>query len=211
MSISENFVDRIYSTIQNQGYNPIRTVFRCQRRTLAEVLVPKSIDLQHLSVSYKVDAQEFFNACQPSYTWHRLHSLTLTSSMLTPCASQKDISALLVTAGSVASKMPRLERMVLWNGKHEEACAVIYHKNKTALQALLTWRGTWDFEFGDDVVESWQRIVSDPRDLRIEHERVQGAINSDGDAIHLLRLADGVIDPRPLQQIRQEGRTQRMS
>ncbi|KAI1499094.1 hypothetical protein F5X99DRAFT_411416 [Biscogniauxia marginata] len=97
---------------------------------LARAFASKSRDLEHLSVSFMIDAQQFFNSCQLPYTWPHLRSLTLTSSILTRTARQKDISTLLHNASLAALKMPQLERMVLWNGKHGEACAAIYHRDK---------------------------------------------------------------------------------
>ena len=178
---------------------------------LARAFASKSRDFERLSISYMIDAQQFFNSCQPSYTWHRLQSLTLTSSILTQTAPQKEISALLHNASLAALNMSQLESVVLWNSKHGEACAVIYQKNKASRHATLTWRGTWDLELSQDVVKSWQKVASGSYRLRIESERVQGVINSHGDAIHHLRLPAGVIDPVSLWKIRQEGMMQRMA
>jgi hypothetical protein len=100
---------------------------------------------------------------------------------------------------------------VFWNSKHGEACAVIYQRIKASSYATLTWRGTWDFELSHDVVKSWQKVASDSYHLRIKYERVQGFINSHGDAIHHLHLPARVIDPASLWQIRQEGMMQRMA
>lgn len=172
---------------------------------LVKALVSKSLDFEHLSISYMIDAQQFFSSCLPSYTWHHLQSLTLTSSILTQTAPRKEISALLHNASLAALNMPQLESMVLWNSKQGEACAVIYRRGKASRQATLTWRGAWDYELSHDVVESWQKVVSDAYHLRVENERVRGVINSHGDAIYQLRLPGEVIDPVSLWQIRREG------
>lgn len=178
---------------------------------LAKALASKSRDFEHLSISYMVDAQQFFNSCQLYYTWRRLRSLILTSSILTPTAPRKEIYTLLCNASLAALNMPQLESMVLWNSKHGEACAVIYHRNKASRGGTLTWRGTWDLDLSHDVVESWQKVASDNYRLRTENERVRGVINSHGDAIYQLRLPGGVIDPVSLRQIRHEGMMQRMA
>ena len=106
--------------------------------------------------------------------------------------------------------MPQLESLALWNSRGREACAIIYHREKASRLATLTWRGTWDLELSHDVVESWQKVASDSYHLRVENERVQGVINSHGDAVYHLRLPGGVIDPVSMQQIRQEGIMQRL-
>jgi len=178
---------------------------------LVKALASKSRNFERLSISYMIDAQQFFKSCQLSYIWHHLQSLTLTSSILTQTAPQKEISDLLCDASLAALNMPQLESMVFWNSKHGEACAVIYQRKKGSGHASLTWRGTWDLELSRDVVMSWQKVASDSYHLRIKNERVHGLINSHGDAIHHLRLPTGVIDPVSLRQIRQEGMMQRMA
>lgn len=178
---------------------------------LAEVFASKSREFEHLSISYMIDAQQFFNSCQLSYTWHHLQSLTLTSLILTRTAPPPKIFTLLHNASLAALTMPQLESMVLWNGKYGEACAFFYHRKKGSKQATLTWRGTWKLELSHDVVESWQKVASDFHDLRVQNEQVQGVVNSRGDAIFHLRLPGGVIDPVSLWQIRQEGMMRRMA
>ncbi|KLJ06024.1 hypothetical protein EMPG_10549 [Blastomyces silverae] len=168
----------------------------------------RSRDFEHLSISYMIDARQFFYFCQPSYTWQHLQSLTLTSSILTQTAPRTEIFTLLCDASLAALNMPRLERMVFWNSKQGEACAVIYQRQNAHRQATLTWRGTWDLQFSHEVVESWQKVISDSSPLQIENERVQGVINSHGDAIHFLRLPSGIIHPVSVWQMRQEGMMQ---
>lgn len=74
----------------------------------------------------------------------------------------------------------------------------------------VTWRATWDFEFSDAVVELWRTVVPRPCWLQLEKEILRGVeIRSHGDAIHHLRLPDGVVDPESLSQLRYEGILQR--
>jgi hypothetical protein len=175
-------------------------------RTLVRAFASKSRDFEHLSISFMIDAQQFFDSCQQSYTWPHLQLLSLTSSILTRTTPQKEISTLLYKASLAVLNMPQLESMVLWFGKNGEACAVIYHRKKASRRAALTWRGTWEFGLSCDVVESWQKVASGSNTLSIEIERVQGVnVNSHGDAVYHLRLPGGVIDPVSLWQIRQEG------
>jgi hypothetical protein len=75
----------------------------------------------------------------------------------------------------------------------------------------LTWRGTWDLELSDDVVECWRKVAPDSCYVRFEKEALRDVdIRSHGDAIYHLRLPEGVVDPASLWQIRQEGMMQRM-
>ncbi|KAK4236892.1 hypothetical protein C8A03DRAFT_16520 [Achaetomium macrosporum] len=213
VSIFEDFNEQLALALRRDpfhlGYadtNPIAG------RRLVRAFASKSRDFEHLSISFMIDAQQFFDSCLQSYTWPRLQSLTLTSSILTRTAPQKEISTLLRNASLAALNMPQLESMVLWFGKRGEACAIIYHRNKASRRAALTWPGTWELKLSHDVVESWQKVASDSYYLSVEIERLQGVdINSHGDALHHLRLPGGVIDPVSLWQIRQENTIQTMA
>lgn len=160
-----------------------------------------------------IDAQQFFTSCQQlPCTWNLLQSLTLTSSTLARTAPHENVYTLLRNASSVALKMPQLKTMVLWNSEPGQACAVIYQRNNASAMATLTWRGTWNLELGDDVVESWKKVARRPCYLRLEKEVLRDVdIRSHGDAIHHLRLPGGVVDSVSLCQIRPEGMMHRMA
>lgn len=174
---------------------------------LARAFDAKSHHLEHLSISYIIDAQQFFTSSQKKpCTWYLLQSLTFTSSTLAQTAPYKNVYALLQDASSVALKMPQLQTMVLWNSERGHACAVVYQRYSVSTIATLTWRGTWDLEFSDDVVASWKKVAPDPCYLRLEKEALGDVeIRSHGDAIHHLRLPKGVVDAESLRQIRYEG------
>ncbi|EAT83669.1 hypothetical protein HBI56_064520 [Parastagonospora nodorum] len=180
---------------------------------LAKAFAAKSRHLEHLSISYMIDAQHFFTSCQQlPCTWNILQSLTLTSSTLARTVPPQNIYTLLQNASSIALKMPKLKTMVLWNSESGQACAVIYQKHTASARATLTWRGTWNLEFSDDVVESWKKVAPGSCYLRLEKEALRDRdIRSHGDAIHHLRLPDGVVDSASLCQIRHEGMMQRMA
>ena len=211
ISIFEDWNDQLVSALSNDPpYSNSIDTSPSTSLSLAKALALKSYSLERLSISYMIDAQQFFNSCQLSHTWTYLRSLALTSSILTKSAPQKDISTLLQNASLAALNMPQLENMVLWNSQQREACAVIYRKNRASGQAVLVWRGTWDLSH--DVVESWQKATSSSYLLRIEYERLEDVIiRSHGDAAHYLRLPCGVMDSTSLRQIRQEGMMQRMA
>ncbi len=178
---------------------------------LAKAFAAQSHRLERLSISYMIDAQQFFTSCQQlPCTWDLLQLLTLTSSTLAKTAPHQNIYTLLRNASSIALKMPQLKTMVLWNSEPGQACAVIYQRHAASAMATLTWRSTWDLELSDDVVESWKKVG--PSYLRLEKEALRDVdIRSHGDAIHYLRLPDGVVDPESLSQIRYEGMLQRMA
>lgn len=170
---------------------------------LVEAFASQSRDLEKLSISFMIDAHQFFDAYRQSYTWPRLRSLTLTSSLLTPDTPEEKILTLLHNASSAALKMPQLETVALWTGKKGEAAAVIYHRKPASRRATLTWRGTWDFELGHGVADSWQKVASDACHLLVESEGVPAdEVSSHGDAVHYLGLPGGVVHPVSLWQIR---------
>lgn len=209
ISIFEDFNDQLVSVVPNDI--PYLSVANTDPKVadpkLVRALTSKSHSLEHLAVSYMIDAQQFFNFWQPSDTWQNLQSLTLTSSILTPTTPKNKIYTFLCDASLAALSMPRLENMVIWNSVPGEACAIIHHKDKENKQATITWRSTWDLQLSHDVqvVESWQKVASDAYHLQFKTERLYGVINSYSDAIYHLRLPNGVIDPVALWQIRKEG------
>ncbi|KAF5679974.1 hypothetical protein FDENT_8543 [Fusarium denticulatum] len=231
VTIFEDFNEQIMEAIRRE-VNPTITVpfmqIETRRHTkyeLGEAFAVKSRSLEHLSVSFMIDARDFFTACKMMSDWPRLRSLILTTPLMTK-GSRGRISDFLVNAGRVAQKMQHLKSLAIWHCSRDDASAVIFHKNENGSRkvhgsATLTWRGTRDFDFSEEVVETWQKVVCtcnshqgyvgqcDSHQLLCRIEREEGEIISHGDAIHHLRLPDGVIDPTSLWQIRQEGILQR--
>jgi len=170
---------------------------------LVRALVLRSCDLKHLSISFMVDAQQFLDSLQSTDCCHELRSLTLTASVLKRESQSWEISSFLSNASLFPQKMKQLERLILWNSKPGEACAVIYQRDRSTQQANLMRRGTWHFELNDKVVESWQNVDPDFV-LKIEHEQLQAVVKETGDAIYHLGLSGEVIDPVSARQLRQE-------
>jgi hypothetical protein len=167
----------------------------------------RSQDLEQLSVSYMVNAEDFFGACLPSWTWPHLESLALTSQLLCyDWGRRVFIDNLLYKAGITALRMPKLRTLAIWNGREGNACAFIYHTDQTS--AHITWRSTWEMHLSPRVVEVWERVALESRScrLRVTKQQVQGVIGSHGDAIHRLSLPCPVVDPESLWQIRREGK-----
>jgi hypothetical protein len=169
---------------------------------LVRALVLRSCDLRYLSVSFMIDAQQILDSFQSTHCCHKLRSLTLTASILKR-ESQSTIASFLCGASSFPPEMKQLERLILWNTKRGEACALIYQRDRSSQLATLTWRGTWHFELNHEAVESWKKADPDLF-LRVENEQLQAVIKHNGDAIYHLRLPGGVIDPVSIRQLRQE-------
>ncbi|KAH8912505.1 hypothetical protein BR93DRAFT_81812 [Coniochaeta sp. PMI_546] len=211
VSIFEDFSEslaRICQTGQLTPWQPQVEISRVADPRIAAAFAARSVELEHLSVAYMVNAEDFFHraARNSSWTWNRLESLALTSQLLRDTQSRKDIDALLCEAGITALRMPRLQALVLWNGIKGEACAFIYraHRGRTS----ITWRGTWDMQLSSRVIEAWQCVATEHHlcgSLQVSKEQVCGVIGSHGDAIHCLGLPCPVVAPVSLWQIRREG------
>ncbi|KAI8956176.1 hypothetical protein F4801DRAFT_525706 [Xylaria longipes] len=176
---------------------------------LGPIFASKSLNLQHLAISFMVNAEELFRYCQSTWSWLNLQSLALTSQLLQDdWGKRNQIEALLCRAGVLVQKMPELHTFVLWNGGKAHACAFIYRVGRDS--ASVTWRGTWRLELSPLVVKSWQLVASklpcsEFSELQMKQEYIQGPIKSHGDAIYQLELPCQVIDPASLWQIRREG------
>ncbi|KEY75020.1 hypothetical protein S7711_01359 [Stachybotrys chartarum IBT 7711] len=165
-------------------------------------LFEQVIDDNMTAVSFMIDAQQILDFLQSTHCCHKLRSLTLTASILKR-ESQSTIASFLSGATLFPQEMKQLERLILWNSKRGEACALIYQRDRSSQLATLTWRGTWHFELNHEVVESWKKVDPDLF-LRVEYEQLQAVIKHNGDAIYHLRLPGGVIDPVSVRQLQQE-------
>ncbi|PTB65064.1 hypothetical protein BBK36DRAFT_1204094 [Trichoderma citrinoviride] len=157
----------------------------------------RSRDLQHLSISFTVNAEEFLRQCRPSWNWPHMQSLALTSDLLRQDETlRQHIYALLREAGILAQKMPELHTFVLWNGARGHALSI-------------TWRATWRLSLTEDplVIKEWELAAARLPfpELHIRQQRIYRDISSHGDAVHRLELPCQVVEPASLWQIRREG------
>ncbi|KAL7620502.1 hypothetical protein AAE478_009497 [Parahypoxylon ruwenzoriense] len=156
---------------------------------LGAVFASKSLDLQHLAISFMVNAEELFRHCQSTWSWSHLQSLALTSQLLQDDWERREqIEALLCRASVLVQMMPKIHTFVLWNGGKAHACAFIYRIDRDS--ASVTWRGTWHLELSPLLVKSWQLAASKlpSPELRLKQECIRGVIKSHGDAIYRLEL-----------------------
>ncbi|RWA09898.1 hypothetical protein EKO27_g5197 [Xylaria grammica] len=178
----------------------------CYEPWVPAFFASKSRSLQHLAISFMVDADDLFQRCQPTWSWWHLQSIALTSQLLRVWKDRGQIETLLCRAGVLVQKMPKLHTFVLWNGGKSHACAFIYRIDRD--RPSVTWRGTWNLELTSPVVQSWQCAASRLRrhELQLKQEHIQEYIACHGDAIYHLELPCQVVDPASLWQIRREGR-----
>ncbi len=209
LSLFEDFDDSLAAALAGLGvFGPASSVdpVRIIDPRIGAALAYRSLNLEQLSVSYMSNAEDFFRACLPTWTWEHLQSLALTSASLQPAGDRGRIYALLCSAAAAALRMPRLHTLVLWNGRRGNACAFVFdHQDRG--HPRITWRSTWDLEITKAVVEAWQTVASQarPSELGIEKQCIQGGVDSHGDAIHHLALPCPVVAPASLWQMRREG------
>lgn len=205
ISVFEDFNDhylRIIRRHQSNRFHAHHSVIRTPTPAIGAAFAAKSLELEHLSVAFMVEAEHFFAACRSQWNWNHLQCLALTSCLMTRGNCPKVIN-LLQNAGKAALLMPKLQTMALWNGAKREACAFQYRRK----DGTITWRGTWDIrlELCGGVLDDWTKVGSRyaGRELLVKVELIQCEIRSHGDAIHHLNLPR-VIDPVSMRQIQKE-------
>lgn len=201
--------------------NPIRYM----GPKLANAFRNRSRSLQHLSISYMIDAKIFFAACQSDWVWERLEFLALTCTLLSKHYYDESVAGnvdaplwqyhvptrrlgLLQRAAHTALRMPKLSAMAIWTGKKGFASAFIYERSEHNLPSI-TWCGTWDLQLAEKpaVVREWGKVAAKHCEapLRVYTEVLDSSdIASHADAVSLLRLPCEVTDSTSLEQIRRE-------
>ncbi|EWG46896.1 hypothetical protein FVEG_16031 [Fusarium verticillioides 7600] len=126
----------------------------CHRPVLAREIAVASLSLETLSLSFFVDALDFFGQCREDWLWADLRSLTLTSLFLTCNGDSVKIHGLLQTA----AQMAKLERLIIWNGGANEACAFTYRKQQHI--ASVTWQAKGGTKLNPEVYSTWENLYS---------------------------------------------------
>jgi hypothetical protein len=186
------------------GCDPIRIPTSDVSRAAANA----SLELEHLSVSFMVDASYFFHAREPSWMWPNLTSLALTSRLLAPDESPTEIDNMLRAAAAAAMKMPNLEITEIWNGRVGLAMLFRYQLAGGGRPAVITLRGIWEFALRSPVIQAWEAVAlkhCGHGSVIVKELLDAGAVvKCHGDAIHHLKLLTPVIRPVSLRQIQME-------
>ncbi|RGP60096.1 hypothetical protein FLONG3_10998 [Fusarium longipes] len=171
---------------------------------LGQKLARASLNLTTLSVSFMVDAGDFFGALQDSWTWDKLTLLTLTSKFLAEDADSWNLNSMLRDAAAVAPKMPKLDTMELWNAKRNAAMLFRYQRAQNGKPAIIAVRGTYDLPIRVEVTKAWDEVAHRHghgevvvQTSWIDPVRIQCHV----DAIPELGLLTEVLRPISLQQI----------
>lgn len=193
----ENF-DEYYSSCFMES-DQMRTPSFRTSQTIAKT----SLELEHLSASFVIDANHFFNAIKPEWNWPRLNSLTLTSQLLQVHEDQEKINDMLEAAASTALKMLKLKTIEIWNGRIGSA-ALFRFQLKGENCAVITWKATWKFTLQPRVIKAWKTVAYtyNSNNYFLVQEFLDEAISitSHADAINYLGLSK-VLRPISLQQI----------
>ncbi|KAF4434951.1 F-box domain-containing [Fusarium acutatum] len=167
---------------------------------LARELAVASLSLENLSLSFIVDAVAFFGQCRENWLWANLRSLTLTSRLLTCDGDPSKIHGLLQTAAQMAKRMPKLERLTIWNGEANEACACTYRKQQHF--ASVTWQAKGGSKLNPKVYSTWENLHPGCF-LNVEEKDTWHSITSQAAAIMCLGL-EHVVDHVSLRQMQLE-------
>ncbi|KAF5581989.1 f-box domain-containing protein [Fusarium pseudocircinatum] len=172
----------------------------CHRPVLARGIAEASLSLENLSLSFIVGALDFFGQCQENWLWADLRSLTLTSRLLNCNGDSVEIHGLLQTAAQMAKRMPKLERLIIWNGGANEACAFTYRKQQHI--ASVTWQAKAGAKLNPEVYSTWENLHSGCF-FEIEEKDTWHSITSQAAAIMCLGL-EHVVGHVSLRQMQLE-------
>lgn len=134
---------------------------------LAHGLRRLSTHLQDLSVSFAVDAKDFFQPwaslkpgvpTPPSLPrWEHLRWLTLTSRMIAEVAFPDEVNGLLRGAGLAAMAMPALQAMELYNATQWDAG--VFRFLVVENTGVVSWTSTWEFRMAAGVKRVWREVA----------------------------------------------------
>ncbi|KAF5693749.1 hypothetical protein FDENT_1755 [Fusarium denticulatum] len=213
LTIFENF-DESYAEIYRTPAIRLPAI-RVPSRAVSQKLARTSQHLEMLSASFMVDAREFFLASQiqHSWTWDKLTSLALTSNVLTGDADPQHVNKMLQNAAATALRMPKLNKMELWNGRKGVAMLFRYQRAREDGQsATITIRGTSQLALGTAVVGAWDMVAYRHchSNVVVQNSSIDpNEIRSHGDAICQLGLLTEVTRPVSPRQIINENSVSR--
>lgn len=170
-----------------------------------------SLELEHLSASFIVDASHFFITLVPAWEWPNLTSLALTSQLLAPNSSPDEMNGMLQAAAAAVVKMPKLQTMEIWTGGEGSGALFRYEAASGRVPATITCRGTWELPLQPVAIDAWEVVAQrDDRGHRLvvvnELLESDAVLKSHGDAINHLGLAIPVVRSVSLRQILREHR-----
>jgi hypothetical protein len=205
LTIFEDFDE--YFNKYFQGGSPLHAEpVRTAAPFVGAALAQASLSLEELSASFIIDAKDFFEACQPTWTWNNLTSLALTSRLLDSDKNNPAVNKMMHDASSAALNMPKLRILEIWTAGKDHAC--VFRYRATSNSATITWRGTWSPRSAD-LVKPWKRVALKYSRDRLNTEgysKMNVHVRSYGEAIGELQLQQQVVHQLSMLQILLEGR-----
>ncbi|KAH7110278.1 hypothetical protein EDB81DRAFT_832203 [Dactylonectria macrodidyma] len=133
------------------------TIPRLNRRLL-KAMIKTSRHLEHISISFAIDARDFFLP-NPQLDGGVLITIALTSDTLVSHSSAA-VNELLENIAEAAKKMPKLKVLEIWYCKTGEAGIFRYEKSDRS--GNMTWLGTWSFDISKQVKQAWHEVFANP-------------------------------------------------
>ncbi|OBT73087.1 hypothetical protein VF21_07606 [Pseudogymnoascus sp. 05NY08] len=196
LSIFENYNKRLHPEHFNQ-FTHLEQYTRRANPSLGKALSKSSRLLISLTVSFLVDAVDFFASFQPTNNpnvnvipWENLENLALTSRLLHPMTAYRKINEMLAAAGRAAASMPKLKIMEIWNGGRGHAC--VFRYTNIDGKAHISWESTWGsrFQLDPDVINSWANV---PRQGKYPHGNFTRSVNPKSWRQHRMETYGSVI------------------
>ncbi|KAK7416613.1 hypothetical protein QQX98_005084 [Neonectria punicea] len=144
-----------FSTMYHQQPRKMRPGRRNMR--LLKAMIETSRHLEHLSISFAIDAQDFFSH-NPQLDWEFLATIALTSTVLVS-RSNAMVNELLECVAEGAKKMPKLKTLEIWHYKTGEVG--IFRYEKFDRSSKIMWQGTWDFAMSKYVQQAWHQVFTE--------------------------------------------------
>ncbi|KAF7560943.1 hypothetical protein G7046_g3191 [Stylonectria norvegica] len=127
---------------------------------LLDTMFATSRHLEHISISFALDAQDFFSP-RRQVEWGSLKTLALTSDVLVSHSSGL-VNELLECAAKAAKKMPKLEILEIWYYNNVCQEVGIFRCERSGRSSTIIWYGTWSFQMLKHVEQAWHEICDDP-------------------------------------------------
>ncbi|TVY84502.1 hypothetical protein LSUE1_G000647 [Lachnellula suecica] len=153
----ENF-DQTYPASFGRHWDLDPVLIPCS--SVSRAIAKASLALEHLFASFIVDASNFFNARELTWTWPNLTWLALTSRLLAPQESPTELDHMLRAAAAAALKMPNLRTMEIWRGETGLAAVFRYQRPEARNRpAVITCRGTGELTLRPLVHQAWDAVA----------------------------------------------------
>ncbi|KAF4955242.1 hypothetical protein FSARC_11915 [Fusarium sarcochroum] len=182
-----------YSTPYHQRSG--RMVLPRSNTRLLNSLTETGRHLEHISISFAIDAQDFFLP-QQQLDFSLLITLALTSETMTS-RSAVMVNELLGNAARAVKKMPKLKLLEIWNYKTGETGIFVYEKLDRCSE--ITWQGTWDFQISQEVKDTWWEVLADSDgdifELSVRHVTLElDQLTSLASIFPYLKLREHILD-----------------